>query len=448
VNITSPHFDYDVVVLGAGAAGLMAATRAAERGARVLLVEKNRRPGVKILMSGGTRCNLTSARGLRDLGAVSGPIDPAYDRTNSRGNRAIQDAFGAGGAFLVPALRRFDVDATVRMFEESGVATKVEANGKIFPVSDRALDPLGALLRRLERSGASLRSLSPVVAIDRIEADSPQDSGFAVGVPDTAVTARRVIVAVGGRSYPGCGTTGDGYTIAQRFGHAIVEPRPALVPLRVGADWVASLKGLSLPDVVAAVHSGENGLLAQRREAVLFAHFGLSGPAILDVSRAAARHGGSEPLTLRLDLVPALAREEIDGRLQTSCRKGRRALAALLPAELPRRLAECLLQAAAIPPDRMGPDVSRDERRRLVAAIKGLTLPIVGTLGFEKAEVTSGGLALDEVNPRTLESRRVPGLYFAGEILDLDGLIGGYNFQAAWSTGWLAGEMASRSVTE
>jgi predicted Rossmann fold flavoprotein len=442
VNPTDPHFDYDLVVLGAGAAGLIAAIRAAELGARVLLAEKNRRPGVKILMSGGTRCNITNARGLRQLEIVSGPIDSAYDREESRGIRAIQQAFGANGAFLVPSLRRFDVDATIRMFEDAGVATKIEANGKIFPVSDRAVDILDALLRRLGQSGAVLECSSPVLTIDPIDADSRQGAGFAVKLPQSTVTSRRVVLTVGGASYPGCGTTGDGYAIARRFGHAIVEPKPALVPLRVAADWVPGLKGLSVPDVVASVHSAEKGLLAQRREAILFAHFGLSGPAILDVSGAAARDAGTQPLELRLDLFPTVSREGLDSHLQVVCRQGRRAVATLLPAELPRRLADCLLPVASIPRERMGPDVSRDERHRLVAALKRLSMPIVGTLGFEKAEVTSGGVSLDEVDPRTLESRLVRGLHFAGEILDLDGLIGGYNFQSAWSTGWLAGESA------
>ncbi len=184
-------------------------------------------------------------------------------------------------------------------------------------------------------------------------------------------------------------------------------------------------------------------MLQERREAVLFAHFGLSGPAILDISRAVARSDEPERLTLRLDLVPEVSREELDRTLQAACRQGRRPVISLLPEVLPRRLAECVAGVAEIPVDRMGPDLSRDERRRLVAAIKGLSLPIRGTLGFEKAEVTSGGVALDDVDPRTLESRLVPGLHFAGEVLDLDGLIGGYNFQAAWSTGWLAGETAA-----
>jgi predicted Rossmann fold flavoprotein len=217
-----------------------------------------------------------------------------------------------------------------------------------------------------------------------------------------------VIIAVGGASYPGCGTTGDGFAIARRFGHTIVEPRPALVPLKVGADWVPRLKGLSLQDVVASVYSNTDERLQERREAVLFAHFGLSGPAILDVSRAATREGDGGTLVLRLDLLPALARDELDRGLQSSCRQGRRALATLLPTEIPRRLADCLLSVAAIPENRMGPDLSRDERQRLLTCLKALSLPIVGTLGFEKAEVTSGGVSLAEVDPKTLESRRSP----------------------------------------
>jgi predicted Rossmann fold flavoprotein len=443
VSLAKPLYAFDVVVLGAGAAGLVAATRAAECGARVLLCEKNRRPGVKILISGGTRCNITNARGLRRLEVVSGSIDPAYDREQSRGIRCIQQAFGNKGNFLGPSLRRFDIDATVRMFEKAGVATKIDGNGKIFPVSDRATDVLEALSRRLERSGATLRPLSPVLGVERLGSTPGRDAGFLVRLPDSSVTAGRVIVAIGGASYPGCGTTGDGYSIAQGFGHTIVEPRPALVPIKVKADWVPGLKGLSLPDVVASVYSARNELFAQRREAILFAHFGLSGPAILDVSRAVALHCESVSLELRLDLVPAMSREALDRGLQSSTRQGRRALVSILPAELPRRLAECVLRVAAIADNRMGPDLSREERQRLLTSLKSLALPIAGTLGFEKAEVTAGGVALDEVDPQTLESRMVGGLYFAGEILDLDGLIGGYNFQAAWSTGWLAGEMAA-----
>lgn len=427
-------FDYDVVILGGGAAGLMAAISAAERGRKVLVTEKNRRPGVKILMSGGTRCNLTNARGLGSLRVVSGPVDPAYNPAEAQGARSIQQAFGAGGKFLGPALRALSVDRTVALFEAEGLATKVEGNGKIFPVSDRAVDVLDALLRRLERSGAVLRCGCPVQEVE------PRETGFFIRLADASVTAARVVVAVGGQSYPGCGTSGDGYAIARRFGHTIVAPRPALVPLRVAADWVPTLKGVTVPDARASIRGRAGPALCERREAILFAHFGLTGPAILDVSRAVARHEGAEPLDLVLDFVPDDRPEALDQNLQSACRTGRRPVASLLPPAIPRRLAEALLAASGIPADRMGPDLARDARRRLVENLKALRLPVAGTLGFAKAEVTSGGVALDEVVPKTLESRRHPGLHFIGEVLDLDGLIGGYNFQAAWSTGWLAGE--------
>jgi predicted Rossmann fold flavoprotein len=431
---------FQVAVIGAGAAGLVAAFRAAEQGASVILLEKNRRPGVKILMSGGTRCNLTNARGLRSLRGISGPIDPEYNPKEGRGPRAIQAAFGDNGPFLAPALRALTVEQTIDMFEAEGLPTKVEGNGKVFPASDRAVDVLAALLRRLERSGAALRTQSPALSVD----DLP-DRGFSIATPHGEIRVSRVIVASGGVSYPGCGTTGDGYAIARRFGHSIVEPKPALVPIRVDAPWVTDLRGLTIPDAVAGVLDAAGTRLLTRREAVLFAHFGLTGPAILDVSRAATRHENPTTLLLTLDLEPDRRSEAIDAELQTASRAGKQLVVNLLPQHLPRRLAEAVVGAVGIPLDRRGPDLSRDERRRLVAGVKGLSIPIAGTLGFAKAEVTSGGVRLDEVDPARLESLLRPGLHFIGEVLDLDGLIGGYNFQAAWSTGWLAGEVAAGS---
>ena len=425
---------YDVAILGAGAAGLCAAIRAAERGRSVVLLEKNRRPGVKILMSGGTRCNLTNARGLRDLRVISGPIDPVYDPAEAQGARSIQAAFGAGGKFLGPALRVLSVERSVELFEGEGVRTKVEGNGKVFPLSDKALDVVNALVARLGRTAAEVRLNSPVAEV------RAEDDGFAIRTNDAVIHAARVILAVGGQSYPGAGTCGDGYGVARSFGHAIVEPRPALVPIRVDPAWVPELRGLTLPDIVASIRQTGGPLLLQRREALLFAHFGLTGPAILDVSRAVARHDGPDKLDLALDLVPDTRADELDRYFQAAGRSGRRSVAAMMPEALPKRLAEAVVIAAGVPAGRVGPDLSRDERRRVVEALKGLRLPVAGTLGFAKAEVTSGGVALDEVEPRTLESRRQPGLHFAGEVLDLDGLIGGYNFQGAWSMGWLAGE--------
>jgi predicted Rossmann fold flavoprotein len=424
----------DVAILGAGAAGLFAAISAAERGKSVVLVEKNRRPGVKILMSGGTRCNITNARGLRNPRIVSGPIDPEYDPREARGVRSIQQAFGpAQGPFLGPALKAFSVEDTVSFFESEGVATKVEGNGKVFPVSDRAVDVLSGILRRLGRSGAVLLPNSPALDILHTEA------GFSIRLPDRSVEARRVIVTVGGQSYPGCGTSGDGYAMARAFGHSVIEPRPALVPLKVVSDWISGLQGLTLPDIHASVRAEAGPALQERREAVLFAHFGLTGPAILDVSRSVARHSGPEPLSPQLDLLPDMSQERLDTLLASECRSGRSLVVNLLPSAVPRRLTETLLDLAGVPRDRIGPELSKLERRALVSRMKALGLPVAGTLGFGKAEVTSGGVSLGEVDPLTLESRLCPGLHFAGEVLDLDGLIGGYNFQAAWSTGWLAG---------
>ncbi len=359
---------WDVAILGAGAAGLLAAIRAAECGRSVLLLEKNRRPGVKILMSGGTRCNLTNARGLRNLRVVSGPIDPAYDPRQARGGRSIQQAFGTGGPFLGPSLKALSVESTVEFFEGEGVATKIEGNGKVFPATDRATDVLAALQRRLERSGATLRTNCPARGIE------PENEGFVIAVPDGSVRAVVWSCRVGGQSYPGSGTTGDGYAIARRFGHTIVSPKPALVPIRVGASWVPELRGVTINDATAAVVDPSGAVLLERREAVLFAHFGLTGPAILDVSRAVARDDHPERLALRLDFVPDLRAEAIDAHLQARCRVGRPAVAALLPEGIPRRLADALLVAQGIPADRKGPDLTRDERRRLVARDQGVDL--------------------------------------------------------------------------
>ncbi len=365
-----------------------------------------------------------------------------------RGIRAIQQAFGAGGAFLGPSLRRLDVDATIRLFEQAGVATKVEGNGKVFPASDRAVDVLDALVAA---AGAFRRLAAMPLSRDGDRADRGRARRFAgirrppAGFDDRGAPGdrhgRRPLLsrlrhhgrrlrdrrlagpldrraAAGARADPGRMRTGSPTSAAS--------PCPTSWPR-------------STPRAV--------GSLQDRREAVLFAHFGLTGPAILDVSRAVARSDDPRRLGLRLDLIPDVPREKLNGRSKT-IEPARPPAADVPPARrsLPRRLAECIVDGRRIPRDRMGPDLSRDERHRLVDALKGLSLPILGTLGFEKAEVTSGGVALDQVDPRTLESRLVPGLHFAGEVLDLDGLIGGYNFQAAWSTGWLAGEAAASSA--
>ncbi len=405
-------FDFDAVILGAGAAGLMAAVHAAERGRRVLLLEKGKKPGVKILMSGGTRCNITHHCPDRD----------------------IVPAFGANGKFLHSSLAGFGVRDTVAFFEAEGVATKVEDTGKIFPTSDRALDVLNALLGRLNRSGVRPCVQEPATALDALP-----EGGFRVTTPQRSVTCERVLVTTGGLSYPGCGTTGDGYGFARQFGHTIVTTRPALVPLRSAEPWVADLKGLTLGDVTLTVR--DNGQsLDRRRGGLCFAHFGLTGPAPLDVSRAVSSHPAPSSLALDADLLPDEPEPAFDEFVRTeSAANGKQLLAVVLSAKVPRRLADLAVAQAGLPADRRAAALSKPDRQKVVAAVKRLRVPLAGTLGYEKAEVTAGGVALAEVDSRTMQSKRHPGLYFAGEVLDLDGWIGGYNFQSAWSTGAAAG---------
>ncbi len=401
---------WDVAVIGAGAAGLLAAIHASERGRRVLLLEKNRKPGVKILMSGGTRCNIT----------------------HDTDNRGIIAEYGSPGKFLHSALAAFGVQDTLAFFHAEGVATKVEDTGKIFPVSNKAVDVLAAILRRLERSGATLALDEAVVGIEKA-------ATFQLKTSHRLLQVERVVVTTGGKSYPGAGTTGDGYRIAERFGHTILPTRPALVPLTTNVPWVGSMRGITLTDVGLRVMENDR-VLALRRGALLFAHFGLTGPAPLDVSRAVSGHPSPGTLILCVDLFPGESESVLDGWLRDeSLASGKKQLAIVLSQRLPRRLCDVVLEAANLPIDRKAAGLAKADRLRLVQTLKQLPVALTGTLGFEKAEVTAGGVSLDEVDSRTMQSKLVPGLYFAGEVLDLDGPIGGYNFQAAWSTGWLAG---------
>ena len=402
---------WDVIVVGAGAAGLVAAIRAAERGKRTLLLEKNRRPGIKILMSGGTRCNLTQATD----------------------NRGIVQAYGPPGRFLHSALAALSVQDSIALFEAEGVMTKVEATGKVFPVSNKAADVLDALTARLHRSGVELALEEPVTAIER------DGDGFRVLTDKQTRLTPRLILTTGGKSYPGSGTTGDGYQWAAALGHTIIPPRPALTPLTTDAAWVLELKGITLPDVGLAVMDRDKKL-SSRRGSLLFAHFGLTGPAALDVSRVVSGHSQPASLTAQIDLVPEENETQLGERLrQELAANGKKGIATIMGSLLPQRLAETLLRLANLPADRRAAEVSKEGRQRLLALLKRLPVPLTGTLGFGKAEVTAGGVSLSEVDSRTMQSKLVSGLFFAGEILDLDGPIGGYNFQAAWSTGWLAG---------
>jgi predicted Rossmann fold flavoprotein len=411
---------YEVAVIGAGAAGLLAATRSAERGRRTILLEKNRKPGVKILMSGGTRCNLTHA-------------------TDRRG---IVEAFGEQGPFLHSSLAALGPDELVALFEAEGVPTKIEETGKVFPVSNRALDVLLALQRMLARSGAELRLETPVTDI-RLEADR-----FHLQTPRGEIQTEKVIITVGGQSYPGSGTTGDGYAWAKSFGHGIIPPRPALTPLTSPDKWVTELRGVTVPDVEVQLEPADESAASSsfrgdriRRGSFLFTHFGLSGPTPMDLSRVvtACPHAGG--WTSICDFTPNVKDKEILERLAAEAAQvGKRCVLNIIAEWIPRRLAESLLDRANIPAERRVAELSRRERAALVDSLKRTAISISGTLGFKKAEVTAGGVSLDEIDSRTMQSKLVSGLYFAGEILDLDGPIGGYNFQSAFSTGWLAGE--------
>jgi predicted Rossmann fold flavoprotein len=421
-NADSPP--YDVIVVGAGAAGLLAAARSAECGRRTLLLEKNRKPGVKILMSGGTRCNIT-----HDCDAAG-----------------IIAAFGSAGSFLHSALAALSPSDLVELLHAEGLATKTEPGGKIFPISDRAADVLAALLRRLHRSGAELALGEAVVNVER-EAEH-----FCVTTSRQTRRTKKLIITTGGKSYPGCGTTGDGYGWLAALGHTIRPPRPALVPLTSDEPWVRELSGVTIPDVVvrvvdsdreAAGNSRRSRALIERRGSLLFTHFGLSGPVILDVSRAVTAAADPARVALDVDFRPDTNSEMLDDFFrQASQVCGSKSIAAVVAEDLPRRLADSLLGLAEIPMNCRAAEFAKSERARLVAILKRCEVRVTGSRGFDKAEVTAGGVALDQVDSRTTESKLVPGLFIAGEILDLDGFIGGYNFQAAFSTGWLAGAHA------
>ncbi|MDA7978935.1 MAG: NAD(P)/FAD-dependent oxidoreductase [Pirellulales bacterium] len=416
----------------------MAATVAAERGRRVLLLEKNRKPGAKILMSGGTRCNITQAVDVRGIVA----------------------AFGRKGKFLHSALAALSPDDLVAMIESEGVPTKIESTGKIFPASNRSVDVLQAFLAKLQRSGAELRANTGVTQFDASQERQGDVSlpRFAVRTDQQNYAASSVILTTGGQSYPGCGTTGDGYAWAKRLGHCIVPPRPALVPLTTSAAWISSLQGMTVSDVEISLLEQQSAeptaaqisapceshtlekLLDRRRGSLLFAHFGLSGPVVLDISSQYTGHPRRDALVLRCDFLPEVAAAQLDQQLRSlAAQAGSQTIISSLAEKLPKRLVATLFNQAKVPMDRRAAELRSTERTALVNAIKGTVTALAGTLGFKKAEVTAGGVDLAEVDSRTLESKLCPGLFLAGEILDLDGPIGGYNFQAAFSTGFLAG---------
>lgn len=408
-----------VIVIGAGAAGLVAGAQAAGRGAEVLLLEKNNKTGVKILMSGGTRCNLTH-------------------NTDARG---ITDAFAHAKRFLQPSVGAFPPADVVAMFNRLGVATKIESMGKVFPVSNRAVEVRDALHTQAVDAGVTIRLNAAVEQLWR------EVNHWCVVSGGQTLCADRVIVTAGGKSWPGCGTTGDAYDWLKQIGHSIVRPRPALVPLLGGYEWTRDLSGLTLEDCVASIYQVDDGKMKkkpviQRRASWLFTHFGFSGPAAMDVSGVLTAANCLSDVVMTIDLLPdvdpSALLQELTNRAGNS---GHRRLSGVLNQWLPRRLSESLVAQSG--DDVVLAELPKQRTAELIEQTKRLVLPVTGTKGFAKAEVTAGGVRLNEVDPRTMASRVADGLFIAGEVLDVDGFIGGYNFQSAFSTGRAAGIAAA-----
>jgi predicted Rossmann fold flavoprotein len=401
----------DVIVAGGGAAGIFAATAAGEHGMRTVLLERMKKPGIKVLASGGSRCNVTSVLPVHELARHFG-----------------RD----GGRFLGHALKELPPRAVVELLEREGVPTYEEKWDKVFPQSNRATDVLAAFLRRMERAGVELRCDARLRGVER-----EADGSFVVRLEDDTLRARRVILATGGKSYPKTGSTGDGYDVALAFGHT-------LVPLLTDAAWVRESTGIAFQDVAVELVDAAGKRLATRRRPLLCTHFGVSGAAAMDVSREATLRDAT---TLRVDFAPEVSAHDSMRELEAAiAREPNRLAVNVLPEHLgwPEKFAERLLLTRGVDVRRRAAELSRAHKTAIVELAKAAPIPIRGSRGFDFAEVTAGGVTLDEIDPRTMESRRVPGLYFCGEVLDVDGPIGGFNFQAAFSTGHVAGSAAAR----
>lgn len=407
-----------VLIVGGGAAGMMAAIAAAGNGHEVHIYEKNEKLGKKLFITGKGRCNLTNACDMDTLFAsvVSNP------------------------KFLYSAFYGFTNEQTMTFFENLGLRTKVERGNRVFPVSDHSSDVIRVLEKEIERIGAQVHLHSEV---KEVLAEENTFSGILLG-NRRKIEGDACVIATGGLSYPSTGSTGDGYRFAEKSGHQVTETSPSLVPMEVKEWYAKELQGLSLRNVAAAVYDGKKKLFEEFGE-MLFTHYGVSGPIILSASsvvgkRFGAKKGQEKELVLKLDLKPALTMEQLDQRVlrdfeEQKNKQFKNAVDKLFPA----KLKPVMVELSGISPEKKVNEISKEERHRFVELIKSFQMTLTGLRGFQEAIITRGGVSVKDVDPGTMESRHVKNLYFAGEVLDLDAVTGGFNLQIAWSTGYAAG---------
>lgn len=411
--------------MGGGAAGMMAAITAARLGADVCLVERNPKLGRKLYITGKGRCNVT----------------------NHCTPEEVLAATPWNGKFLYSAMNKTPPAEVERFFTELGVKLKVERGNRVFPASDRSADIIDALFFELRRlsvpiiQGRVSRLCAEGGAVRAVELS--QDGGEWKELP-----CRGVVLATGGASYPATGSTGDGYELARSVGHSVVPPRPSLVPLEAEEAFCGEMQGLALKNVILRMKDRKGKVLFQEQGELLFTHFGLSGPLILSAS-AHLRDFEKNAYRAVIDLKPALDEEKLDARLLRELGdNANKDVQNVMGGLVPRLMVPVALRLADIPLDRKAHDVTRGERRRLLETLKGLTIHIKGPRPIAEAIVTSGGIKVGEIDPRTMQSKKLPGLFFAGELIDVDAYTGGFNLQIAWATGRAAGEGAAAFLAE
>ena len=403
-----------ILIAGGGAAGMAAAVFAAELGCQVHLFEKNEKLGKKLFITGKGRCNFTNDCPEEDFfpNVISNP------------------------KFLYSSLYGFNCRAAIDFFERLGVSTKVERGNRAFPASDHSSDIIRAMERRLRELGVRIYLNTEVREVFCRE-------GRAAGLllkDGTGIHGDAVLIATGGLSYPSTGSTGDGYRWAERVGHSLQPLRPALVPLETEEAYIPKMQGLSLRNIELTVQEGKKKLFSEFGE-LLFTHFGISGPLALSASSRIGKNLEQKKLSVRINLKPALSPEQLDARLLREFEKSwNRQFKNVLPELFPSKLVPVILELSGIPGDLPVREVTREQREGFVRLVRAFPLTITGTRGYREAVITQGGVRVKEVNPATMESRILPGLYFAGEVLDLDALTGGYNLQIAWSTARTAAE--------